>query len=67
MSDVLVDKTDRSNSGTLRKPALATLRVMGTMIAVCYCVLFLGIGGGALAGHGEETQASLDALKSGKP
>lgn len=50
MSDVLVIMTAFR---TFRKPVLATL-VMGTMIGVCYCVLFLGIGGGALSAMGRD-------------
>jgi exopolysaccharide production protein ExoQ len=50
MSDVLVIMTAFR---TFRKPVLATL-VMGSMIGVCYCVLFLGIGGGALSAMGRD-------------
>jgi exopolysaccharide production protein ExoQ len=50
MSDVLVIMTAFR---TFRKPVLATL-VMGTMIGACYCVLFLGIGGGALSAMGRD-------------
>ncbi|HEY4385819.1 MAG TPA: O-antigen ligase family protein [Ktedonobacteraceae bacterium] len=50
MSDVLVIMTAFR---AFRKPALATL-VMASMIGVCYCVLFLGIGGDALSAMGRD-------------
>jgi exopolysaccharide production protein ExoQ len=46
MASILIIVTARSPA--FRRPALASTMV-GSMITVCFCMLFLGIGGGALS------------------
>jgi exopolysaccharide production protein ExoQ len=52
MSDVLIVLTILRPM--FRKPALITLLVVG-MVAACYCVLFLGMGSGALTAIGRDS------------
>jgi O-antigen ligase len=52
MSDVLIVLTILSSM--FRKPALITLLV-ASMVAACYCVLFLGMGSGALTAIGRDS------------
>jgi exopolysaccharide production protein ExoQ len=52
MSDVLIIMTTLRPG--FRKPIFVTA-VVATMIAICYCVLFLGIGGGALNALGRDS------------
>jgi O-antigen ligase len=52
MSDVLIILT--AYSRMFRRPGIVTL-MMVTMVGVCYCVLFLGVGGGALSAIGRDS------------
>lgn len=51
MAGVLIIAT--SLGPTFRKPALVSC-MLGFMVTVCFCVLFLGIGGGALSAIGRD-------------
>jgi O-antigen ligase len=51
MSDVLIIMTTLRPQ--FRNPIFVTV-VVATMVAICYCVLFLGIGGGALNALGRD-------------